>query len=422
VFQWDPGDGNDTLEGQDGIDKMLFNGSGASERIDILANGGRVLFVRDVASVTMDLDDVERIDFNAFGGADAIVVGTLTGTDIASVTLNLEGVAGSDTGDGQSDTVTVSGTQADDTLIVAGGAPGARVKGLGYLVNVMTPEASLDALTVNGLGGADVIDASALPAGVISLTLNGGLGNDLFLGSQGDDVMNGGDGDDVALMGAGDDTFVWNPGDDSDILEGQAGFDRMLFNGSSAAENVDIAATGGRVIFFRNIATVTMDLNDVEGIDFNALGGSDTVVVNDLSGTDVTEINLNLAGVGGSTGDGQADNIIVMGTTDDDVALVVGDAAGVSVLGLAALVNITNAEAANDRLTINALAGDDTVEASGLAASGIQFAADGGDGNDILVGGEGNDVLSGGAGDDVLIGGPGTDVLDGGPGDNVIIQ
>ena len=73
-------------------------------------------------------------------------------------------------------------------------------------------------------------------------------------------------------------------------------------------------------------------------------------------------------------------------------------------------------------LTINALAGDDVVEASGLASGAIQLTADGGDDNDILVGGEGNDTLSGGLGDDVLVGGPGIDILDGGPGDNTIIQ
>ena len=63
-------------------------------------------------------------------------------------------------------------------------------------------------------------------------------------------------------------------------------------------------------------------------------------------------------------------------------------------LGLAAQVNITGAEAANDRLTINALAGDDVVEASGLAAGAIQLTADGGDGDDVLVGGDGNDVAA----------------------------
>jgi Ca2+-binding RTX toxin-like protein len=114
--------------------------------------------------------------------------------------------------------------------------------------------------------------------------------------------------------------------------------------------------------------------------------------------------------------------VIVQGTNGDDVALVVGDANGTSVLGLAAQINITGAEATNDRLTINALAGDDVVEASGLAASAIQLTADGGDDDDVLIGGEGNDTLLGGVGDDVLVGGPGLDVLDGGPGDNIVIQ
>jgi Ca2+-binding RTX toxin-like protein len=197
----------------------------------------------------------------------------------------------------------------------------------------------------------------------------------------------------------------------------------MLFNGANAAENVDISANGGRVIFFRNVANVVMDLNDVEGIDFNALGGADTVIVNDLSGTDVVEINLDLAGtLGGAAGDGAADTVIVQGTNGDDVALVVGDANGVSVLGLAAQVNATGSEAVRDRLTINALAGDDVIEASDLAAAAILLAMDGGAGDDVLVGSDGNDTMQGGAGDDVLIGGPGLDVLDGGDGDDIEIQ
>ena len=53
-----------------------------------------------------------------------------------------------------------------------------------------------------------------------------------------------------------------------------------------------------------------MDLNDVEAIDFNALGGADNIVVNDLSGTDVTEVNINLAAAGGA-GDGAADTIVI---------------------------------------------------------------------------------------------------------------
>jgi Ca2+-binding RTX toxin-like protein len=419
VFQWDPGDGSDTIEGQDGVDNMLFFGSGAGENININANGGRAIFFRDVANITMDLNDVEEIDFRALGGADSIVVGDLSGTDVTKIGLDLRGPNGG--GDGSADTVTVNGTQGDDTFGANGDAGGVGVFGLHAAVDIFFQEVADDRLVLNGLGGDDVIDAVSLEADGMQLTMNGGLGDDVLLGSEGNDFINGGDGLDVALMGSGDDTFVWNPGDDNDTLEGQDGFDKMLFNGANVAENINIVANGGRVLFNRDVANVTMDLDDVESIDFNAAGGADTVVVHDLNGTNVTEINVNLASfIGG--GDAAPDNVVVLGTSGDDIALVFGDASGTSVLGLATQVNITGAESANDRLTINALAGGDVVEASALASSGIQLTADGGDGDDVLIGGDGNDVLRGAAGDDVLLGGPGIDVLDGGDGDNVVIQ
>jgi len=418
VFQWNPGDGNDTLEGQDGFDTMLFFGANVDENIDVVANGGRVLFVRNIANVTMNMDDVESIDFRALGGADNIVVGDLSGTDLTAAGLDLRGPNGG--GDGAADTVTVNGTNGDDGFGAAGDAGGINVFGLQAAVNVFSPEQANDRLTLNALGGQDTVNATSLEADGIQLTMNGGLGNDVLIGSQGDDLVTGGDGDDTALMGVGDDTFTWNPGDDNDTLEGQDGFDTMLFNGSTIAEQITASANGGRVIFFRDIANVTMDLNDVESIDLNALGGADTVTLNDLSGTDVTEVNTNLATGGG--GDAAADNLIVHGTNGDDVAIVFGDASGVSAFGLAAQVNITGAEAANDRLTLNMLAGDDVVDASGLAAGGIQLTINGGDGADVLLGGAGNDVLNGGAGDDVLIGGDGIDVINGDDGDDVEIQ
>ena len=153
------------------------------------------------------------------------------------------------------------------------------------------------------------------------------------------------------------------------------------------------------------------------------MGGADTITVNDLSGTDVTEVEHQPRASGG--GDGQADTVIVNGTDGDDaITCRRGDSRGraPTVLGLAARVNITGAEAANDRLTVNALGGDDTVDASGLPAGAILLTEDGGNGDDVLIGGAGDDTLLGGNGDDVLIGGPGQDVLDGGPGDNLLIQ
>jgi Ca2+-binding RTX toxin-like protein len=410
-FQWDPGDDNDTIEGQDGTDELLFNGAGVAENIDISANGGRAIFFRDIAAVTMDLDDVELITFNALAGTDNVVVGDMSGTDVSRVDVNLGA-------DGAADSLTSTGSNGIDAIAVASFKSVTTVSGIAAQLRIIGADAGLDRLTVNALGGDDTIDASALQANRLGYTANGGLGDDLFIGSAGDDFFNGQDGDDVALMGAGDDSFLWNPGDDNDTLEGQAGTDTMLFNGANAAENIDISANGGRAIFFRDVAAVTMDLNDVEAIDFNALGGADTIVINDLTGTDVSQINLDLAAAG--AGDAQPDTVVGNATNGDDVVTASGDASGVSVLGLAARIDITGAEGANDRLVVNLLAGDDTFDGSGLAAGSIQLTVDGGAGDDVIIGGAGNDLLLGGAGDDVLIGGPGTDVIDGGAGDDDI--
>ena len=121
-------------------------------------------------------------------------------------------------------------------------------------------------------------------------------------------------------MGAGDDTFVWNPGDGSDMVEGQGGADTLQFNGANVNEKIDLSANGSRLRLFRDVGNVTMDVNGVEQVNVVALGGADTITVNDLSGTGVTDVNIDLAGTAGSgVGDGQADTVIVNGTGGDDV-------------------------------------------------------------------------------------------------------
>src|SRR5262245_42312276 len=180
----------------------------------------------------------------------------------ARACCHLRGPSGG--GDGAADAITVNGTQGLDAFGAAGDAGGVTVFGLHTAVDLLFQEQANDRLTLNGQAGDDVIDATSLEADGIQLTMNGGLGADLFLGSQGGDLVNGGDGNDTALMAAGDDTFVWNPGDDNDTIEGQGGLDRMLFNGANIAEQITISANGRRVLFFRNVASVVMDMNGVE--------------------------------------------------------------------------------------------------------------------------------------------------------------
>ena len=152
----------------------------------------------------------------------------------------------------------------------------------------------------------------------------------------------------------------------------------MRFNGAGVAEQVDLSANGNRLRFFRTQANITMDVAGVERVDFNALGGADLVTVNDLSGTDVSSVNVDLADtLGGATGDGQADRVVVNATEGQDAIDVSGDAEIVKVSGLAPTTEILHSEIANDRLEINTLGGADTVESVGLAADAIQLFVDG---------------------------------------------
>ena len=399
--------GNDLLFGGDGNDTMVFNGSNASENIDVSANGSRVRFTRSIANVVMDLSTVEAIDFNALGGADTITVNDLTGTDLTQLNLDLSAGAAPGTGDGLADTVILTGTNDADNIQVVGAGTNFAVSGLPVFVTVSGSEGANDQLVVNALGGDDFVSAFGLPAETVQVTVDGGDGNDQIIGGDGNDVLQGGDGNDfidggrgndLAFLGTGDDTFRWDPGDGSDTVEGQAGHDTMRFSGSNASENIDISANGSRVRLSRDVGTVTMNLNGIEGINLNALGGADTITVNDLTGTDLTQLNLNLADVAGSgNGDSQADAVIVNGTNGDDAIqiLTVDDGTIISVAGLFPVVDITGAEGADDKLTINALGGNDVVDASNLPANLIGL---------------------------TLIGGPGLDELDGGPGDNILIQ
>jgi Ca2+-binding RTX toxin-like protein len=372
VFQWDPGDGSDKVEGQAGRDELRFNGAGAAEKFDVSRNGSRVKFFRDVANITMDLDDVERITTNALGGPDTLTVNDLTGTDAKQIVGNLAGAIGGAAGDGAADSVVVNGTEGHDRIRVAGSNGNVSVSGLAADVRITGAEAHKDQLTIAALGGKDKIDASQLAAHTIGLLLDGGDADDLFIGSPGKDQIEGARGDDLGIMGAGDDTFAWDPGDGNDTVEGQAGRDELAFLGANVPETVDITANGNRVRFFRNVAAVLMDLDDTEQISFAALGGEDRVNVGDLSGTDAKDVDVDLAGVLGTPGgDGAADDVVVQGTNAPDHIRVAGSNGTVDVTGLPADVGIRNAEAAKDELTLFGRGGLDVFDTGGLAPNTI---------------------------------------------------
>jgi len=207
-------------------------------------------------------------------------------------------------------------------------------------------------------------------------SLNGGQGAETLRGGNGDDQVDGGRGNDRADLGRGDDTFVWDPGEGSDAIEGQSGSDAMVFNGANGDETVTLTANAGQLIFFRQPGSVTMSTDDVERVDFNALDGIDNVTVNDLTGTDVTQTDLDLAAaLGGSASDGKVDNVIVNGTNGADTIHIDGTGSGADVTGLASADSLEHADP-GDRLSINTLAGADNVLATAVAGV-LQVLVDG---------------------------------------------
>jgi Ca2+-binding RTX toxin-like protein len=404
------GEDNDTLTGGSGNDQLF----GQAGNDTLLGKGGFDLLFGGNGNDTLSGGDADDQIFGQ-SGTDRMIWNPGDDTDLNE-------------GGGGLDTVEVNGGNGTEQLTTT--ANGARVR----FDRVYPAPFSIDLgtsenLVVNMNGGDDSFSASGNLAALIKLTVDGGAGNDTILGSNGADTLLGGDGtdfidgnqgDDLAFLGVGNDTFQWGPGDGNDTVEGQDGSDTMLFNGANLGENMEVSANGGRARFTRNVGNILMDLNDVESILVKTLGGADNLVVDDLSGTDLTNVRADLAANGGD--DNALDNVIVNGTNADDVVTASGAGPNAQVAGLAALVSVSGASPVDDRLTVNGLAGADVIDASGVATGSILLTVDGGDGDDVLVGGSGDDTLLGGEGDDVLIGGPGNDVLDGGPGDNIVIQ
>jgi hypothetical protein len=190
--------------------------------------------------------------------------------------------------------------------------------------------------------------------------LLGGSGNELFFGGRGNDFVDGNGGADTAFLGSGNDTFVWDPGDGSDTVDGGSGHDTHVFNGASGNEIFAATADGRHVRFTRNLGNIVMDLNDFEALDVNALGGTDSVTINDLARTGLTDVTVDLAGaVRGTTPDGAADTVQVEGTGRVDRIAATASGGAVDVTGLAASVRIAHAEVDKDALVIDTLAGDD---------------------------------------------------------------
>jgi hypothetical protein len=244
------------------------------------------------------------------------------------------------------DVLTLTSDAASDAMVVTCVASNVALNGVA--VTGPVPCAGVDTLNVNGGGGNDVIDTTALAPDVANL--DGGDGDDSLTGAEGSNptstVLNatGGPGNDVMRFATGDSI---GGGDGDDLFP--------YLNAFSSPEMV------------------------VQG-----QGGTDTYLV-DLSGAPVLPFNITplssglaiTIGPGASIAPWSGIEVVDLRLTDGSETVRLGAFPG--------------------RGRIDARGGDDTLL--------------GGDGDDVLIGGIGNDTLEGGAGVDSLDSGDGDDIL-----------
>ena len=315
-----------------------------------------------------DVDSVERIDVDLGAGAGRLTVDDLTPAGTFEVYARLGGA------DGAVDRVTANTADEQEQNFIMG--VGADVYVLGSTFVQIEQSERTDRVRMNGRGGDDILSAST---DLMEITLDGGDGLDSVFGGPGDDVLLGGDDFDDIRTGRGDD-FVdtgrgfgsrvsWAPGDGSDTIRGGEGTrDSLFFLGSADAERFELARDGRRARFTRDVGSIVMDLDGVEIVDSVSGAGTDLYRVGDLRGTDVDELNASLQPAG------DADRVEITGTDGDDDVTVKGSKVvfgSVQVTGLPVKLGLSFAEAARDTLLIDTLAGDDSVDTSGLAADVI---------------------------------------------------
>ena len=237
--------------------------------------------------------------------------------------------------------------------------------------------ADFDAISVSLGNGDDQFMEQHGDLGGKTLTVDGGNGNDTIttgdgndtiFGGNGNDTVDGGRGNDTVSLGNGNDLFLWDPGDGSDTVDGGDGnADIMQFNGSNANEIMSLSADGSHAVFLRDVAAIRMDMANIEIFNVKTLGGTDNVTVNDLEGTSVRHVNVDLSSLSGG-GDQQADVVTVNGTPQPDRIQVTARTGEIDVDGLQADTQVTGSDTI-DHLVVN----NDGTDRVSVLGSGVDL-------------------------------------------------
>ncbi len=353
LIVWNPGDGTDVVEGEEGQDILRFTGGSVPDAFTLSARGTRLQLDRTSGGTTEGVDaaGIEQVDLNVstgfgtavanLGGADNFVIDDLSRTEVKVLNLGLG------PNDGESDSVTLHGRTTADTVSITGGTT-INVAGLAYDINITGAAPNEDSFTFNGNGGDDTIDVADLSgsfavddvvidggAGNDRITgfgnLRGGAGSDILTGDASSQLLQGGDGDDQLLGldgndrlegGAGVDLLVGGLGNDT--IDGGTGFDTILVSGTAENDVIDVQQTSDtELVYTVNLdqQTDTLVSGSVEQVQVEALAGSDTIRVTTADSLfNAAGLSLRVT-VDGGANTSSGDRLIVVDDAADDLVL-----------------------------------------------------------------------------------------------------
>ena len=356
-FDWNSGDGFDYFTGYGGEDYIVANGgAGGANAFQIARNGTNyTMHYNGNLNQGFEADQVPYSYIVAgAGSAASATVANLLGINISRIVFDFSLAATS--------SVSVNGTSGADNINVDSNPinPGLMdVSGLPYQFRVLgTPTLANNSLTINGLGGDDIMSATSAASALSLIALDGGDGNDILSA------------DATLLGGSGDDKFIVPVG--VNVIDGGTGFNQIVVSGTDGNDTIGVTQGVGTVNINVNGITSTNTVSNIQLVNISALAGNDTVTL---------------------SGAGTINTYVYAGYGNDNV----------DATGLAASVSLYGAS------------GDDSL----AGGSGNDY-LDGGDGSNRLAGGLGNDSIVGGANGDVVIynAGDGLDTIDGGGGVN----
>ncbi|HET7247232.1 MAG TPA: hypothetical protein VFJ07_20590 [Streptosporangiaceae bacterium] len=316
---------------------------------------------RDVLKISMGHRQV-AVDFGFDGTIDARF--PMSGVRQLSVQL----------GDGN-DGLSVIGAGVGDVPITISGALGNDAAGV---VGTEDPLLARNApVTISGGGGNDNLSASV--PGTAPVSVNAGAG---------DDVVSGGDGSigpEKISLGGGNDKFVstldvFNSPFTArnDAVDGGTGKDTLELRGTFASESLSLSADAGHLIALHDGGDRTDSIH-VENVTWFGFGGNDEsgagddITVNDLSGTGVVNFTPDFSSPSDATApNNSADQLRVVATPGDDHITVDSFGATINVSGLAPAITPVLLDA-SDVLRIDTLAGNDTVDTTGLPPGQVQL-------------------------------------------------